>query len=150
MLTTHESATRSSKRVLRLHGSLLIAATRALTAASGLGYQSGSGQFGMLHAKPIGYIGLFQAYLLMTTVGIALWLGSTMVHTRPWHLIGILGHAAPLAANFLFWRDIERYGITHAGIAIHVSMIALETLGYWLSRPPAAATGTLTPSRAGA
>lgn len=136
MLTTHESATRSSKRVLRLHGTLLIAATLALTAASGLGYQSGSGQFGMLHAEPIGYIGLFQAYLLMTTVGIALWLGSTMVHTRPWHLIGILGHAAPLAANFLFWRDIERYGITHAGIAIHVSMIALECVGLLLSRAP--------------
>lgn len=136
MLTTHESATRSSKRVLRLHGTLLIAATLALTSASGLGYQSGSGQFGMLHAKPIGYIGLFQAYLLMTTVGIALWLGSTMVHTRPWHLIGILGHAAPLAANFLFWRDIERYGITHAGIAIHVSMIALECVGLLLSRAP--------------
>ena len=142
--------TRTSQVVLRTHGSLLVVATLALTVASGLGYQSGSGQFGVLHSEPIGYIGLFQAYLLMTTLGLALWLGSTMVHTRPWHLIGILGHAAPLAANFLFWRDIERYGITHAGIAIHVSMIALEALGYWLSRAPAAPATTLTPSRAGA
>ena len=86
MRTTHESATRSSKRVLRLHGSLLIAATLALTSASGLGYQSGSGQFGMLHAEPIGYIGLFQAYLLMTTVGIALWLLGEWARRLPLRL----------------------------------------------------------------
>jgi hypothetical protein len=137
MLDSHEKSARISKTVLRLHGSLLIAATLALTTASGLGYLSGQGQFGMLHAEPIGYIGLFQAYLLMTTMGAVLWLGSTMVRTRPWHLMGILGHAAPLCANFLFWRDIERYGITHAGIAIHLSMIGLELIGLWLSRPKA-------------
>ena len=148
MLDLHEKSTRISKTVLRLHSSLLIAATLALTTASGLGYMSGSGQFGMLHSEPIGYIGLFQAYLLLTTMGVALWLGSTMVKTRPWHLIGILGHAAPLAANFLFWREIERYGITHAGIAIHVSMIALELSGLLLSRLPAAPEPAAVPSRA--
>lgn len=148
MLDLNEKSIRISKAVLRLHGSLLIAATLALTTASGLGYISGGGQFGMLRSEPIGYIGLFQAYLLMTTVGVALWVGSTMVKTRPWHLIGILGHAAPLAANFLFWRDIERYGITHAGIAIHISMIALELAGLLLSRLPAVPLHVAAPSRA--
>ena len=148
MLKLNEKANRSSKAVLRLHGSLLIAATVALTLSSGLGYLSGRGQFGILHAEPIGYIGLFQAYLLMTTVGIALWVGSTMANTRPWHLIGILAHAAPLAANFLFWHDIERYGISHAGIAIHVSMITLEGVGLLLSRFPGARPQPLAPSRA--
>ena len=148
MTDLNQKSTRISRVVLRLHGSLLIAATIALTTSSGLGYLSGKGQFGMLHAEPIGYIGLFQAYLLMTTLGVALWLGSTMVKTRPWHLIGILGHAAPLAANFLFWRDIERYGITHAGIAIHLSMIALELTGLLLSRLPAEPISAAAPSRA--
>lgn len=136
MLNQPQRSLRISKMVLRLHGSLLIVATLALTAASGQGYLSGSGPFAMLHSEPIGYIGLFQAYLLMTTMGVVLWLGSTMVKVRPWHLIGILGHLAPLVANFLFWRDIERYGITHAGIAIHVSMIVLELSGLLLSRLP--------------
>jgi hypothetical protein len=148
MTDLHEKSSRISKAVLRTHGTLLIAATLALTTASGLGYLSGQGQFGMLHAEPIGYIGLFQAYLLMTTMGVALWLGSTMVRTRPWHLIGILGHAAPLAANFLFWRDIERYGITHAGIAIHLSMITLELIGLLLSRLPAESPPIAAASRA--
>lgn len=147
-INENEKSARISKAVLRTHGSLLIAATLILTTASGLGYLSGHGQFGMLHAEPIGYIGLFQAYLLMTTLGVALWLGSTMVRTRPWHLIGILGHAAPLAANFLFWRDIERYGITHAGIAIHVSMITLELVGLWLSRRPRVSRFNAVPSPA--
>jgi len=134
MLDPQKRSLRISKTVLRLHGSLLIVATLLLTAASGQGYLSGSGQFAMLHSEPIGYIGLFQAYLLMTTMGIVLWLGSAMVNVRPWHLVGILGHLAPLVANFLFWNDIERYGITHAGIAIHVSMIVLETSGLLLTR----------------
>ena len=137
MSDLNKKAIRTSKAVLRIHGSLLIVATLALTTSSGMGYLSGDGQFGMLRAEPIGYIGLFQAYLLMTTLGVALWVGSTMVKTRPWHLIGILGHFAPLAANFVFWREIERYGITHAGIAIHALMIALELTGLFLSRVPA-------------
>lgn len=61
-----------------------------------------------------------------------LWLGAGGATPRRWHLIGALSHAAPLAANFLFWSDIERYGITHAGIAIHLSMMALE-LGGWIA-----------------
>ena len=148
MLDLNAKANRNSKAVLRIHGSLLIAATLALTMSGGLGYLSGSGQFGILQAEPIGYIGLFQAYLLMMTVGIALWVGSTMANTRPWHLIGILGHAAPLAANLLFWHDIERYGITHAGILIHVTMIALEGVGMVLSRFSSAPPQPLAPSQA--
>lgn len=148
MTERQKRSTRISKAVLRMHGSLLIVATLVLTTASGLGYLSGRGQFGMLHAEPIGYIGLFQAYLLMTTMGVVLWVGSTMVRTRPWHLIGILLHSAPLAANFLFWQDIERYGITHAGIAIHVSMIALELSGWLLSRLPATDRTEAIPSHA--
>ena len=128
--------TRSSRTVLRIHGSLLAIATISLTIASGLGYLSGQGQFAMLHAEPIGYIGLFQAYLLMTTLGGALWVASFVERPRVWHIVGFLSHAAPLAANFLFWKDIERYGITHAGIAIHVSMMTLEAFGWISSRPP--------------
>lgn len=127
----------ASRLVLRLHGSFLLVATLALTTAGWGGYVSGEGQFGMLHAEPIGYIGLFQAYLLMTTLGVALWVGSLHEKTRVWHLIGILSHTAPLAANFLFWDEIVRYGITHAGIAIHLTMMALE-LGGWLVSAPRA------------
>lgn len=137
MLSEQERANRISRTVLRIHGSILIAVTIALTVSSGLGYLSGQGQFGMLRAEPIGYIGLFQAYLLMTTLGIVLWLGSAKEGPRSWHLVGALGHAAPLVANFLFWSDIERYGITHAGIAIHLSMMSLE-LGAWIASRAAA------------
>lgn len=135
MLNTSKE-TRLSRAVLRIHGSFLAIATSLLTISSGLGYLSGQGQFAMLHAEPIGYIGLFQAYLLMTTLGIALWVGSFSEKPRAWHIVGILSHAAPLAANFLFWQDIERYGITHAGIAIHVSMMTLEIFGLLASRSP--------------
>ena len=97
-----DTKTRVSRAVLRAHGPLLILATVALTVSAWGGYASGEGQFGMLHAEPIGYIGLFQAYLLMTTMGVVLWIGSLRDEPRVWHLVGILGHCAPLAANLLF------------------------------------------------
>ncbi len=134
MITAFARAARISRAVLRIHGSLLIAVTLALTTSAFRGYASGTGQFAMLHAEPIGYIGLFQAYLLMATVGVALWIGSFTERPRVWHLVGVLGHAAPLAANFLFFHDIERYGITHGGIAIHLAMMALEVGGLIASR----------------
>jgi len=132
-MSTDSKETRLSRRVLRIHGSLLAAATISLTIASGLGYLSGQGQFAMLHAEPIGYIGLFQAYLLMATLGGALWVASFVEKPRVWHIVGFMSHAAPLAANFLFWKDIERYGITHAGIAIHLSLMTLELFGWFAS-----------------
>lgn len=135
-MSNDNKETRSSRMVLRIHGTLLAAATTSLTIASGLGYLSGQGQFAMLHAEPIGYIGLFQAYLLMATLGVALWVASFTEKPRIWHIVGFLSHAAPLAANFLFWKDIERYGITHAGIAIHVSLMALEIFGWIASGAP--------------
>ncbi len=124
-----------SRTVLRVHGSFLIVATLALTVSAWGGYTSGEGQFGMLHAEPIGYVGLFQAYLLMTTLGVALWVGSFRETPRVWHVIGMLSHSAPLAANFVFWDDIERYGITHAGIALHLAMMLVELSGWIASRP---------------
>ncbi|HRI67111.1 MAG TPA: hypothetical protein PK156_22860 [Polyangium sp.] len=145
-MSTDTKETRISRIVLRIHGSLLVAATTSLTIASGLGYLSGQGQFAMLHSEPIGYIGLFQAYLLMASLGGALWVASFVEKPRVWHLVGILSHAAPLAANFLFWRDIERYGITHAGIAIHLSLMTLELFG-WLASANAKPNPALTSVR---
>lgn len=139
-MLTQTKETRLNRIVLRIHGSLLAVATTALTVGSGLGYLSGEGQFAMLHTEPIGYIGLFQAYLLMGTLGIALWFASFVEKPRVWHIIGFLSHAAPLAANFLFWKDIERYGITHAGIAIHLSMMTLELFGWFASGAPKPST----------
>lgn len=139
-MTTSNDKTLVSRAVLRVHGTFLILATLALTLGGWSGYAHGEGQFGMLRAEPIGYIGLFQAYLLMTTMGVALWVASFRERPRVWHLVGILAHCAPLAANLLFWSDIERYGITHAGVAIHLTMMALELGGWLASRAPDAAT----------
>lgn len=121
--------------VLRTHGTVLILATTMLTAGGWIGYTTGEGQFGMLRREPIGYIGLFQAYLLMTTLGVALWIGSFSDRPRVWHLVGLLAHTPPLAANFLFWDDLDRYGITHAGVAVHLLMMVLE-LGAWAASRP--------------
>ena len=63
-------------------------------------------------------VGLFQAYLLMSSLGVALWFGSFTDNPGRWHVIGFLVHTAPLAANLIFWSMITQHGITHAGVAI--------------------------------
>ena len=55
-------------------------------------------------------VGLFQAYLLMSSLGVALWFGSFTDNPGRWHVIGFLVHTAPLAANLIFWSMITQHG----------------------------------------
>lgn len=121
---------KTTRFILRIHGTVLVIATIALTIVGWMGYCCGLGTYGhFLLKEPIGYIGLFQAYLLMTTIGITLLVGSFSSQPQKFHWLGIGAHLAPLVANFIFWTEIETYGITHAGIALHTVMISLETFG---------------------
>ena len=121
---------RYSKRVLRVHGTAIVILGIALTVVGWIGTYHGAGVMAMLKEQPLAYIGLFQAYLLMSTLGVALWIGSYSEDTRRWHVIGFLAHSSPLAANLVFWDLIARYGISHAGIAIHVVFMLVEAVAF--------------------
>ena len=119
-----------SKYILRVHGSFAIMAGTVLTIIGWIGTFQGKGSFSVLETQPIGYIGLFQAYLLMACFGIVLWIASYRQETRVWHIAGFLAHSPPLAANLIFWDMITEYGISHSGIFLHIVFMLIESVAF--------------------
>ena len=119
-----------SKNILRVHGTIIIFAGLALTAMGWVGTFHGTGMMAVLEAEPIGYIGLFQAYLLIACFGIVLWMGSYREERRIWHIAGFLAHSGPLAANIVFWDLIGGYGIPHTGIILHITWMIVHAVSY--------------------
>ncbi len=82
-----------SRLILRIHGTTVILAGIILTIFGWVGTFAGIGVLKVLQTEPLGYLGLFQAYLLMASLGVALWVGSFSVNTRPgtrsvfWHIL---------------------------------------------------------------
>jgi len=124
-----------SKYVLRIHGTVIIFAGLALTTVGWIGTFNGTGMMAILESQPIGYIGLFQAYLLMSCFGIVLWMASYGKETRIWHIAGFLAHSAPLAANIVFWDLIGSYGIPHTGIILHITFMIIQAISYIFYEP---------------
>ncbi len=119
------------KKILRIHGSILILIGIALTVNSTLGTYLGIGKFSFLQDNEFALVGLFQAYLLMSIIGVALWIGSTSTRVRKFHVIGALAHLPPLAANIMFWHLFSEMGMTTLAIIatiFHCLFICIETL----------------------
>ena len=119
------------KKVLRIHGSILILIGIALTINSTIGTYVGVGIFSFLQDNEFALVGLFQAYLLMAIIGVALWLGTLNEGLRKWHIIGALAHIPPMAANIMFWHLFSGMGMTTPAIiamVIHGLFITTETI----------------------
>jgi hypothetical protein len=116
--------------VLRIHGTLLFVVTSVNTVIITIGYNNGTGMYGMLPEQPIGFGGLYQAYAIMFVVGIALWIGSYQPHPRRWDIIGLLAHVPSLAGNIFFPHVFDQVLDGHVVLVsspIHGTFIALES-----------------------
>ena len=102
---------KTRKIILRVHGTLLLLVGVALTVNSTLGAYRGIGILKFLQENEFGLVGLFQAYLLMAILGIALWLGSVGADRKKWHAVGALAHLPPLAANIMFRNLFVEIGL---------------------------------------
>ena len=121
---------KTRKKILRIHGSILIVIGIALTVNSTIGTYIGVGKFSFLQENEFVLVGLFQAYLLMAIIGVALWIGTTTSGIRKFHLIGALAHIPPLAANIMFWHLFSAMGMTTLatmGTTFHLLFIGIET-----------------------
>lgn len=119
------------KKVLRIHGSILIVIGIALAANATIGTYLGVGNFSFLKDNEFALVGLFQAYLLMAIIGVSLWIGSTSTGIRKFHIIGALAHFPPLAANIMFWHLFLGMGMTTLaaiGTTFHCLFICIETI----------------------
>jgi len=119
------------KKILRIHGSILILIGIALTVNSTIGTYLGIGKFSFLQDNEFALVGLFQAYLLMAIIGVALWIGTTTTGIRKFHIIGVLAHFPPLAANIMFWHLFSAMAMTTLatiGTIFHCLFICIETV----------------------
>jgi len=118
------------RKILRIHGSVLIVLTVANTIVTMVGWALGKGPFALWQQEQFAAVGLFQAYLLMFVVGIALWFGSMQEKDLwRWDLIGLMAHLPPLAVNFIFANLFAAHnfqGISMISITIHIIFISLE------------------------
>lgn len=118
------------RRILRIHGSFLLVLTVTMTTVAMIGWGVGKGPFALWQQMPFAVVGLFQAYLLMFVVGVALWFGSSLeTDLWKWDLIGLLAHLPPLAVNFIFsdlFTSYHFHSTSLASIIIHSICIVIE------------------------
>jgi hypothetical protein len=120
------------RRVLRVHGSFLIILTIINTIVTMIGWAVGKGPFALWQEEQFAAVGLFQAYLIMLVIGVALWFGSNQ-DSNLWHwdLVGLLAHLPPLAVNFIFAHLFASFGFQGTSafsIVLHTIWIFIELI----------------------
>ena len=120
------------RRLLRIHGTVLVLVAVVSAVATTVGWRTGSGPFGFMQQNPMVWVGLIQAYLLMTIIAVLLVLGSGHANARKWNVVGALAHCAPLVAalsSLEVFKGMGALGFVKVAIAFHLFWFGLETLG---------------------
>ena len=84
--------------LLRIHGTILMLVALGSAVATTVGWKTGTGLFGFMQQNPMVWVGLIQAYLLITIIAVLLVLGSGQANARRWNVVGALAHCPPLIA----------------------------------------------------
>lgn len=121
----------SRRWLLRIHGTILTLVALGSAVATTIGRLTGAGLFGFMHQNPMVWVGLIQAYLLMTIIAVLLLLGSGRANARKWNVVGALAHGPPLIAALFsidVFRSMGALGMVRVAIAFHVVWFCLETI----------------------
>ena len=129
LLTTPNIAT-FRRWLLRIHGTILFLVALGSAVATTIGWMTGTGLFGFMQQNPMVWVGLIQAYLLMTIIAVLLVLGSGQTNARKWNVVGALAHCVPLIAalsSLHVFESMGALGIVRVAIAFHFVWLCLET-----------------------
>src|SRR3977135_3184222 len=124
------SITAFRRWLLRIHGTMLTLVALSSAVATTIGWRTGTGLFGFMQQNPMVWVGLIQAYLLMTIIAILLVLGSNQRNSRKWNVVGALAHCPPLIAalsSLDVFDAMGALGIVRVSIAFHILWLCLET-----------------------
>ena len=119
------------RRLLRVHGTILTLVALGSAVATTIGRMTGIGPFGFMQQDPMVWVGLIQAYLLMTIIAVLLILGSGESNARKWNVVGALAHVAPLIAGLSsldVFAAMGALGIVRVPLAFHIIFLTLETI----------------------
>jgi hypothetical protein len=125
------------RRLLRFHGTVLATVALTATVATTAARITGAGPFGFMHQNPWAWVGLVQAYLLMTIIAALLVTGATSSNQRKWDIVGALAHCPPLLAaltSLPLFDALGALGGAWAAIAFHATFLAVETAAALLPR----------------
>src|SRR6266853_4510270 len=128
--------------LLRIHGTILTVVALGSAVATTIGWLTGTGIFGFMQHNPMVWVGLIQAYLLMTIIAVLLVLGSGQANPRKWNVVGALAHCAPLIAalsSLDVFESMGALGIVRVAIAFHIAWLCLETFAALYPDPGQAA-----------
>ena len=117
--------------LLRIHGTILTMVALGSAVATTTGWITGTGLFGFMQQNPMVWVGLIQAYLLMTIIAVLLVLGSGQANARKWNVVGALAHCAPLIAalsSLSVFESMGALGLVRVAITFHVVWLCLETI----------------------
>jgi aspartate racemase len=126
------------RRLLRIHGAILILVALGSALATTIGWVTGSGLFGFMQRNPLVWVGLIQAYLLMTIIAVLLVIGSRDANPRKWNVVGALAHGPPLIAalsSLQVFASMGALGMVRVAIAFHFVWLSLETFAALFSNP---------------
>src|SRR5258708_21841855 len=116
--------------ILLVHGTILTLVAVGSALATTIGWMTGTGLFGFMQQNPMVWVGLIQAYLLMTIIAVLLVLGSDQADSRKWNVVGALAHCAPLIAalsSLDVFESMGALGIVRVAIAFHIAWLCLQT-----------------------
>jgi len=132
------SITTFRRWLLRIHGIILAVVALGSAVATTLGRMTGIGVFGFMHENPMVWVGLIQAYLLMTIIAVLLMLGSGQANPRKWNVVGALAHCAPLIAALFslnIFESMAALGIVWVAIMFHLTWFCLEAFAALYPKP---------------
>jgi hypothetical protein len=118
------------RRLLWIHGTILTVVALGSATATTIGRMTGIGPFGFMQLNPMVWVGLIQAYLLMTIIAVLLILGASQANTKKWHIVGALAHGPPLIAAFSsldLFASMGVLGVVWIPITFHMVFLTLET-----------------------
>jgi hypothetical protein len=129
--------------LLRIHGTILALVALGSAVATTIGWITGAGPFGFMRQNPMVWVGLIQAYLLMTIIAVLLVIGSRQTTVRKWNVVGAPAHCPPLIAalsSLAVFKSMNALGIVRVAIAFHVIWLCLETAAALYPDAPGATT----------
>ena len=141
MITAFRSTSRVAtlrRWLLRIHGTGLALVALGSAVATTIGRITGTGLFGFMQQEPMVWVGLIQAYLLMTIIAVLLVLGSGDANARKWNVVGALAHAAPLIAALSsrsVFAAMGALGLVRVAVAFHLVWFCLETVAALYPNP---------------
>ena len=145
-LIAQEPGSHMRTAVTRIHAICLFVITIATTTASTIGWQ-GHGPLRLLASQPLGYVGLYQAYLLMFLLALVSVIGATRWPSRLWNATLLAAHVAPVSIIIIahdVFASTNTQGLVYlVALTIHIPLMLLEVFALLWKAPflrPLAAT----------